>query len=283
MRKDTQGGVLAAWSLWGLHLLGAALTLLSALYIGQLQSMGRSAAAIAMSDMNMRDMSKYWAFPILQATGLVALLFSYFSALLGLAQLIPKGSGFAIRSSTSVRALHRHTSLCVIVLILMHMLATTLDAMGDNWKTVLIPGTWVDQGWPDAAWGYNFGIFASWLLILLAPTYYLREFLSIKGWRYLHRLIGVFYIFSVLHAMILGVDVEYYSWIRPTIWLAQIPLLLLLINRLSWSPSDKKIHREKTSRFFIALSRIIYQFCIISILLIVIIVTTGKYNLIRTV
>ncbi|HLI56604.1 MAG TPA: hypothetical protein VKY26_06150, partial [Actinomycetota bacterium] len=42
----------------------------------------------------------------------------------------------------------------------------------------------------------------------------------------------VFYVASVWHALILGLDIGYYAWVRPTIWLAQIPLLALFIRRL---------------------------------------------------
>jgi hypothetical protein len=212
-------------------IIGAALTLGLGARIYALQSVGRSAAAIAMSaDMDMRDMGKYWSFPFLQSSGLVGLLFAHVAALLGLWQADRKAAGEIPKSW--VIPLHRHVSLYVVGSVLVHMLATALDAMGDSWRTVLVPGTWAKQGWPEAVTGYNTGIAAAYLLILVAPSFYLRNRLGAYRWRLLHRLVLVFYVLSIWHAMILGLDVGYYAWLRPLIWLLQIPILMLLMKRL---------------------------------------------------
>lgn len=42
-------------------------------------------------------------------------------------------------------------SLLVIGLVIVHVVATALDAMGDSVKTVLIPWQWANQGWPEAS------------------------------------------------------------------------------------------------------------------------------------
>jgi len=210
--------------------MGIAITLGLAARIYALQSAGKSAAAIAMADMNMRDMATFWSFPLVQSSGLVGLLFAYVAALLGLWQANLKAVGKTPRPS--LEPLHRHVALLVVGLVLVHMLATSLDAMGDSWRTVLIPGTWARQGWPEAVVGYNTGILAAYLLLLVAPSFYLRNSLGIIRWRLLHRFVLVFYLLSIWHAMILGLDLAYYVWLRPVIWLAQIPLLLLLTTRL---------------------------------------------------
>jgi hypothetical protein len=66
---------------------------------------------------------------------------------------------------------HRQISLLVIALMLIHAIATAFDAMGDNFITVFIP--W-QEGWKEAIFGYNLGIFALYLAILIGPSYYLR-------------------------------------------------------------------------------------------------------------
>jgi len=219
-------------------LIAAALTVLIAAQIYRLQAVGRSAAAIAMAaDMDMRDTGKYWSFPILQASGLVALAFAYVAALLGLWQAVGKSASL---QSARLERLHRHVSWVVVTLILIHVLATALDAMGDNWRTVLIPGTWAKQGWPAAVTGYNTGIAAVYLLLLVGPTYYLRRMIGPIRWRIVHRAVAAFYVLSIWHAMILGLDLAYYTWMRPLIWLLQLPLLALLMIRLyraAWAGS----------------------------------------------
>jgi len=222
---------------------GIAVTLALYVWIARLQSQNRSPAALAMSSMGMSDMSKYWSFPVLQASGLAALLFAYLGAVLGLQQSGRAASWFPLSYRQIDRA-HRQISLLVIGLVTVHVLATALDAMGDSWKTVLIPGQWAALGWPQAVWGYNAGIFAVYLLVLVAPTFYLRRMIGMRRWRFAHRFVLVFYGLSVWHALILGLDVGYYSWLRPVIWLLQVPLLALLIRRLR-SPlrADRKVPR----------------------------------------
>jgi len=217
--------------------LGCSTTLLVYLWLYKLQSYGQSAAALAMSEMDMKDMQKYWSFPILQASGLTGLVFAYFSVLLGLGQ---SGSAFPRIpwSHEQLNRYHRHVSLLVVALVIVHMAATAADAMGDSWKTVLIPSEWA-QAWPEAVWGYNTGIVASYLLVVLGPTFYVRGVVSAARWRFLHRFVLAFYILSFWHAMILGLDIAYYAWIRPTMWLSQIPLLYLLGKRLQRSIRDR--------------------------------------------
>jgi len=211
--------------------IGVALTLVLAARLYALQSVGKSAAAIAMaSDMNMRDLRTFWSFPILQSSGMIGLLFAYVGALLGLWQTNLRTGWTTLK--LQIERLHRHVGLLVVGLVLVHILATVLDAMGDSWRTVLIPGTWAKQGWPQAVTGYNTGILAAYLLMLVAPSFYLRNLLGGNRWLLLHRLVLVVYLLSIWHAMVLGLDLAYYAWLRPLIWLAQIPLLTLLMKRL---------------------------------------------------
>jgi DMSO/TMAO reductase YedYZ heme-binding membrane subunit len=66
--------------------------------------------------------------------------------------------------------------------------------------------------------------------------------IGVRRWRFLHRFVLAFYGLSLWHALILGLDVGAYSWVRPAIWVLQVPLLILLIRRLR-SPlrSDRKL------------------------------------------
>lgn len=197
-------------------------------WIATLQSQDHSAAALSMPSMGMDRMSVYWAFPVLQASGLAALLWAYAGVALGLAE-----SGRTLRwlplRRRDMDRLHRYISLLVIGLIVVHVVATALDAMGDSLLTVLVPGR---ESWTAARWAYDLGIFAFYLSLLLGPTYYLRRFTGTRLWRFAHRFVIVVYVMSVWHTLIIGADVQHYGWMRPALWLAQVPLLALFSYRL---------------------------------------------------
>jgi len=261
---------------------GVAVTLALYVWIARLQSQDRSPAALAMSSMHMNQMARFWSFPVLQASGLAGLLFAYLTAILGLQQSGRAASWFPL-GYRQIDRTHRQLSLLVIGLVAVHVLATALDAMGDSWKTVLIPGQWASQGWPQAVWGYNAGIFAVYILVLVAPTYYLRRMVGLSRWRFVHRFVLVFYGLSVWHALVLGLDVGYYSWLRPLIWLLQVPLLALLIRRLRGPlRSDRKISGSR--RLALLATRYGLQaLSAAAILAIVALVVTGHSGLVATV
>ena len=217
---------------WRLPSLVALLGLLTAVpiyaWIAVLQSHGRSAAALSMPTMGMSRMGVFWAFPVLQASGLAALLWAFVGVALGLAESGRTIAWLPLRRRDLDR-LHRYISLLVIGLIAVHVAATAMDAMGDSWITVLIPQ---EEGWTAARWAYDLGIVAFYLSLLLGPTYYLRRFIGPRGWRFAHRFVLVVYILSVWHTLIIGADVQHYGWMRPALWLAQVPLLALFCYRL---------------------------------------------------
>jgi predicted ferric reductase len=198
--------------------------------IARLQEQGASAAAIAMGrDMDMRDMSRYWAFPWLQASGLVAMAGMFLAAPMALWASLRGAQGAVVAGW--LRA-HRQLSVAVVVLVCAHVVLTALDNMGDSWRTVLIPGAWAALGWPEAVTGYNTGILAMYAMLVFAGSYYFGGLrLGSSRWALLHRLMLVAYASSVWHALSLGLDVAFYGWIRPFIWLWQLPCLGLLALR----------------------------------------------------
>jgi len=56
------------------------------LNIYTLQHHNQSAAAVGMSSMHMNNMAKFWAIPVIQASGMAAILASYLTIILGLQQ-----------------------------------------------------------------------------------------------------------------------------------------------------------------------------------------------------
>ncbi|HEY2267199.1 MAG TPA: ferric reductase-like transmembrane domain-containing protein [Streptosporangiaceae bacterium] len=236
-------------------------------WLAWLQAQDRSAAAIGMSDMHMNQMSVFWAFPVLQATGIAALIWAYAGVALGLVE-----SGRGIRwlplSRRGLDRLHRHISLLVIVLIAVHALATAYDAMGDSLLTILVPG---QESWGAAKWSYDLGIIAFYLALLLGPTYYLRRRIGMRAWRFAHRFAVVVYVLSVWHTLIIGADVSYYGWVRPFMWLLQLPLLALLGRRLLRPARRYRTRAAAAIRYGLAI------ICAAAAAGIVIAVSTGGY------
>jgi hypothetical protein len=177
------------WSRFGVMLTTVVTTVAVYWWIVNLQAHGRSAAALNMPEIGMTDIGKYWAFPVLQASGLTGLVFAYLSVLLGLQQSGRAVSWFPL-TYRQINRIHRQVSLMVVGLVLIHVVATVFDAMGNTWQSVLLPGAVAATGWPAAVWGFNTGILAFYALLLLAPTFYARRRIGIRRWRFLHRFVA---------------------------------------------------------------------------------------------
>ena len=237
-------------------------------WIAALQSQGDSAAALSMPTMGMTRMTVFWAFPVLQASGLAALLWAYAGVALGLAESGRTTRWLPLRRR-ELDQLHRNISLLVIGLITVHLVATSLDAMGDSLTTVLVPQ---QEGWTAARWAYDLGIVAFYLSLLLGPTYYLRRFIGTRVWRFAHRFVVVVYILSVWHTLIIGADIQHYGWMRPALWLAQVPLLALLCYRLLAPAARSRSGAAVVARYGVALASAAAVVAIVGI------VATGHYD-----
>ena len=248
-------------------------------FIYHLQSLNKSPAALAMPDMHMQNMSKYWSFPVLQASGLVGIITAYIAILLGTHQSskTKKWIGLDYRS---IDQFHRYFSIATVVLVAIHAYATLMDAMGDSWKTVFLFNGWANPktGWPAAVWGYNLGVFGMYAILLLGPTFYFRRKLGVAIWKYVHRFIILFYVASLWHTFILGVEFGYYKWLRPITWLIQIPVLFYLSVR--FNELAKKNEAKKAGINYISAKLLQFAF-LLGILVILAIVITGNSDFIK--
>lgn len=185
-----------------------------------LQSLGLSAAALSMSEeMDMKDMTVFWSFPILQSSGIIALLLAYLSFFMGLA-----GSLFKIRNYAQV---HRALALSCGAYIILHLYGVINDAMGDDWRTIFFFNEWKLKGWPDGAEGYNYGIGGFYIYLILGPSYYLFSRTLKNYWLFGHGFIVVFYIGSFIHAYLIGLDLRYYPLMSNIFIFMQIPVVIL--------------------------------------------------------
>ncbi len=231
-------------SAWLVVTIGFVAFLALYLFIYNLQSHDKSPAALGMPGMHMNKMGTFWSFPILQASGLVGLITAYIAVLLGLQQS-RRAVGWLKLDYLTIDQLHRQIALLTLGLVMVHAVATVFDAMGDSWRTALWFNGWANPktGWPAAVWGYDVGIIAFYALLLLGPTFYMRRKFGTQNWKYLHRFILIFYVGSIWHSLILGLDMSYYKWVRPLTWLLQVPLLWLIakrFNELAKKNSEKK-------------------------------------------
>jgi predicted ferric reductase len=248
-------------------------------YIYHKQSLNKSPAALAMPSMHMDNMSKYWSFPVLQASGLAGILTAYFAILLGTHQSSKTKKWLGLNYQ-AIDKLHRHFSIATVVLVLVHAYATLMDAMGDSWKTVFFFNGWANPktGWPAAVWGYNLGVFGLYAILILAPTFYLRRKIGVQIWKFVHRFIVLFYVASLWHTLILGVELGYYKWLRPLVWLLQLPVLYYLGNRFR-EHAEKNQSNKSGIRYLTAkLLQAIFWLSIIAVLLIVL---TGNSDFIK--
>jgi sulfoxide reductase heme-binding subunit YedZ len=229
-------------------LFGVVTFLAAYINIYTLQHHNQSAAAVGMSDMHMDRMSKFWAMPLIQASGMAAIFASYLAIILGLQQS-RRAVGWLKLKYQEIDSLHRHLSILVLILVAVHAVSTYLDTTG----SVCRGAFWFNQctkPWPQAVWAYNLGIFAFYLAVILGPTFYLRRKLGVQAWKYAHRFILIFYVASVWHTLILGIAVQDYpTFFRPLFWLAQIPVLLLIARRFEELASSTKGSTGSTKYF----------------------------------
>jgi hypothetical protein len=152
--------------------------------------------------------------------------------------------------------------------------------MGDSWKSVFLFDGWANPktGWPAAVWGYNLGVFGFYAILILGPTFYLRRKLGVQFWKFVHRFIILFYVASLWHTFILGVEFGYYKWLRPVVWLLQLPVLYYLANRFK-DLADKNHHQKSSLKF--AIPKILQIAFLLSSIAIVILVLTGHSTFIK--
>jgi hypothetical protein len=248
-------------------------------YIYHKQSINKSPAALAMPDMHMNNMSKFWSFPVLQASGLIGILTAYITIMLGTHQSSKTKKWLGMDYRT-IDQFHRHFSIATVVLVVIHAYATLMDAMGDSWKTVFLFNGWANPktGWPAAVWGYNLGVFGFYAVLLLGPTYYFRRKLGVQIWKYVHRFIILFYIASIWHTLILGVELGYYKWLRPVVWLLQLPVLYYLGNRFKDLAAKNEANKSGVNYITAKILQFASWLAAIAILILVL---TGNWDFIK--
>lgn len=172
-----------------------------------------------------------------RALGIVALITSYSTVLLGLTVAARRTA----RPGNMVD-LHRHLGALTLVLAVGHVVApyaSSLPPYG-GWTTALVPWAQPASWGVEASTWQSLGILALYLLALTGPTYYLVGRRA-RAWRAVHYLSIAIYGLVVGHVLLLGTD---FLVAGPPRWVllgAQIPVLALLARRIA--PAGSSGHR----------------------------------------
>ncbi|MEE1929936.1 ferric reductase-like transmembrane domain-containing protein [Streptomyces sp. TRM 70351] len=187
------------------------------------------------------DAGTYWMYWLSQAFGWAGLLWAYLTVVLGLLVSGTRPGWLRRVSPARLERLHRTTSLSTIALMFAHALAFAAElvryeaelAWGSRVWTAFVdsfvPGGY-DSGTGQIAIPIGQG--ALYLAVPLGLLFYVRQRIGPKLWRVLHRFVIVTYVLSVWHTLLYGTNVWYDGWPRTALWLLQIPLALLLLDRL---------------------------------------------------
>jgi sulfoxide reductase heme-binding subunit YedZ len=157
-----------------------------------------------------------------RAAGTAALFLSSASVTIGLTMgmRMVKGRG------PDLRAVHEALSLATIAALLVHGLSLLGDRyMHPSLVDIAVPfATGYKTGWT------SLGIVATYALILLGPSYYVRGLVGQERWRKWHRFTAVAWIAGIVHAFGEGSDAGS-AWFVLMVALTTIPAAMLLVLR----------------------------------------------------
>ncbi|MER6093974.1 ferric reductase-like transmembrane domain-containing protein [Streptomyces bluensis] len=188
----------------------------------------------------MADTGEFWMYFLSQAFGWSALLWAWITVVLGLMLSGPRPARLRL-SGQRLERLHRTTSLNTIALIAAHALlfaaqlvrsdtARWHSAIATAFVETFVPGGY-DSGTGKLA--IPLGQAALYLAIPLGLLFYIRHRIGPRTWRVLHRFVIVVYILSVWHTLLYGTNVWYDGWFRTAVWLLQLPIVAILLLRLT--------------------------------------------------
>jgi predicted ferric reductase len=172
---------------------------------------------------------------LVQASGIVALIWAYTGLMVGLLIGIRPVRGRPGRRAAATRragrsvilALHRQLNLVVLGLVLLHALVFALGMPGGSLLVAFVPGISGPQ-----SLGYTLGVLALYLALILGPSYYLRNRIGRRTWLLAHQLAALSYAVALWHALALGTEIRIEGVARTLTWALQIPLLMVIVLRL---------------------------------------------------
>ena len=184
---------------------------------------------------------------VVQASGIVALVWAYAGLVLGLLvgirplAAVRRPAGREVGSSRQigrsvVLSLHRQLNLVVLALVLLHAVVFAVGTPGGSLLVAFVPGIPGPQ-----SLGYTLGVLAFYLALVVGPSYYFRDRIGRRTWLIAHQLAALSYAIALWHAIGLGPEMRMSGVGRTLTWSLQIPLLILIAARLLWPrrPADQ--------------------------------------------
>lgn len=179
------------------------------------------------------DDTAHWPYWLSQAFGWSALLWAWGTVMLGLlvAGTRPR---WVPGSTRTIEKLHRTTSLTVIGLTLVHMLLVVQHQLAGDGVVIAVGGAFVPWMYSHVAGRFAIllGIIAFYAALALGLSYYFRQRLGVRLWRFAHRFTILVYVLAVWHTFIYGTNVWYTGYQRTALWVMQLPIAVMVLYRL---------------------------------------------------
>lgn len=169
-----------------------------------------------------------WAWTTTRAAGIVALVASTGSVVLGLSLAARVGSGKRGRLG-DVRVLHQALGVATIVALAMHVLTLLLDPWLKPSAVELAVPFLLDY----RPFWTGVGIIAGYGLIVLALSGFLRHRKGTR-WALIHRFAGLTWVLSIAHTLGAGTDAGS-LWILGITMACVVPVAALLVTRITRS------------------------------------------------
>lgn len=167
-----------------------------------------------------------WDWYIIRASALVGFLLLYISVFIGTVSCLPGIKKYFLR----LRSLNFHCwiSLQALIFAVAHAVALLFHQYIEfSLADILIP---FHSSFKPVLTGLGTIVF--YLIIILVATSYARKYFSQKIWRKIHFLNIALYVFSIIHALLLGTDLKSGLLREIFIWANGILILLLFLNMI---------------------------------------------------
>jgi sulfoxide reductase heme-binding subunit YedZ len=157
-----------------------------------------------------------------RAAGNFALIASSLSVGLGLVMVTREFS----KRGRDLRIVHESLSLITLIALAVHGIAL----LGDSFMHPSPADVFVPLVWSYRSTWTTLGIIAGWTLVLLGPTFYLRNRIGPKRWRTLHRFSALAWLLGLVHAFGEGTDAGQ-TWFVAMAATVVVPAAVLLALR----------------------------------------------------
>jgi methionine sulfoxide reductase heme-binding subunit len=160
-----------------------------------------------------------------RASGVLALVLVSLSVLMGLAmaaRALPRPS-----VKRAVARLYEHVALTALVAMAVH----GLSLLGDGWLKPGLRGIAIPFAMSYRPAFTAAGIVAGYVVVLVAPSFYVRRRIGAGRWRKLHRLSVLVWALAVVHTLGAGSDAGS-PWLRGIVLAPMGPVVYLFALRL---------------------------------------------------